>query len=94
MSTLAALEKVRTPTVTVAIRRLEKLGLVVRRPDPSDRRAVLAQITKRGDSIYDDSLKARQARLVVLLTALSAHDRAILHNALPVLERLVDSKNT
>ena len=41
MTDLAAHERVRTPTTTVAIRRLEKVGLVKRSRDPSDLRAVL-----------------------------------------------------
>src|SRR5690349_19483244 len=48
MTELAAHEKVRTPTTTVAIRRLEKLGLVKRTRDPSDLRAVLVEITPKG----------------------------------------------
>ena len=38
----------RTPTTTVAIRRLEKLGLVKRSKDQSDLRAVLVDITDKG----------------------------------------------
>ena len=45
MTDLAAHERVRTPTTTVAIRRLEKLGLVKRSRDPSDLRAVLVEVT-------------------------------------------------
>jgi DNA-binding MarR family transcriptional regulator len=48
MTELAAHERVRTPTTTVAIRRLEKLGLVKRSRDPSDLRAVLVDITPKG----------------------------------------------
>ena len=48
MTDLAAHERVRTPTTTVAIRRLEKLGLVKRSRDPSDLRAVLVEVTPRG----------------------------------------------
>ncbi|CQD03083.1 transcriptional regulatory protein [Mycolicibacterium conceptionense] len=48
MTELAARERVRTPTTTVAIRRLEKLGLVKRSRDPSDLRAVLVEVTPRG----------------------------------------------
>ena len=47
MTDLAAHERVRTPTTTVAIRRLEKIGLVKRSRDPSDLRAVLVDITPR-----------------------------------------------
>ena len=48
MTELAARERVRTPTTTVAIRRLEKLGLVKRSRDPADLRAVLVDVTPRG----------------------------------------------
>ena len=48
MTELAAHERVRTPTTTVAIRRLEKIGLVKRSRDPSDLRAVLVDITPEG----------------------------------------------
>jgi DNA-binding MarR family transcriptional regulator len=48
MTDLAAHERVRTPTTTVAIRRLEKIGLVKRSRDPSDLRAVLVDITLCG----------------------------------------------
>ena len=51
MTDLAAHERVRTPTTTVAIRRLEKLGLVKRSRDPSDLRAVLVDIFEIG--LYD-----------------------------------------
>ena len=64
MTELAAHERVRTPTTTVAIRRLEKLGLVKRSRDPSDLRAVLVDITPRGLAQHRESLAARQAQLV------------------------------
>ena len=62
MTELAAHERVRTPTTTVAIRRLEKLGLVKRSRDPSDLRAVLVEITPKGHAQHAESLAARRAR--------------------------------
>src|SRR5687767_6159284 len=59
MTELAAHERVRTPTTTVAIRRLEKLGLVKRSRDPSDLRAVLVDITPRGLAQHREALAAR-----------------------------------
>lgn len=56
MTELAAHERVRTPTTTVAIRRLEKIGLVKRSRDPSDLRAVLVDITPEGLASHRDSL--------------------------------------
>src|SRR5574341_2207842 len=45
---LAARERVRPPTVTAAVGRLEERGLVVRHPDPDDRRVVRVEITAAG----------------------------------------------
>ena len=73
MTDLAAHERVRTPTTTVAIRRLEKLGLVKRSRDPSDLRAVLVDITPRGPGPAPESLAARRAALAA--TARQAQPR-------------------
>src|SRR6476469_2915267 len=88
MTDLAAHERVRTPTTTVAIRRLEKLGLVKRSRDPSDLRAVLVEVTPRGLVQHRESLAARRADLAARLANLSADDLATLATALAPLERL------
>ncbi|MEV0671346.1 MarR family transcriptional regulator [Mycobacterium sp. NPDC050441] len=88
MTELAARERVRTPTTTVAIRRLEKLGLVKRSRDPSDLRAVLVEVTPRGLVQHRESLAARRADLAARLANLSSDDLATLAAALTPLERL------
>ncbi len=88
MTELAAHERVRTPTTTVAIRRLEKLGLVKRSRDPSDLRAVLVEITPKGHSQHAESLAARRASLAHMLRRLSPEDVAVLEAALGPLSRL------
>ena len=88
MTDLAAHESVRTPTTTVAIRRLEKLGLVKRSRDPSDLRAVLVDVTPRGLVQHRESLAARRAQLAALLSKLSEEDRETLTKALAPLKRL------
>lgn len=88
MTELASRERVRTPTTTVAIRRLEKLGLVKRSRDPSDLRAVLVDITAKGHAEHRDSLAARHAALVIMLQTLDARDIAALRDAVGPLERL------
>src|SRR6476660_633504 len=90
MTELAAHERVRTPTTTVAIRRLEKLGLVKRSRDPSDLRAVLVDITPKGLAQHRESLAARQAQLAALLSKLSPEDVETLTKALAPLERLAE----
>jgi DNA-binding MarR family transcriptional regulator len=90
MTDLATHERVRTPTTTVAIRRLEKLGLVKRARDPSDLRAVLVDITPKGLSQHREALAARKAQLATLLSKLSPEDLETLTKALVPLERLAE----
>src|SRR6201982_240446 len=71
MTELAAHERVRTPTTTVAIRRLEKLGLVQRSRDPSDLRAVLVDVTPRGLVQHREAIATRRAQLAGMLSNLS-----------------------
>jgi DNA-binding MarR family transcriptional regulator len=94
MTELAAHERVRTPTTTVAIRRLEKLGLVKRSRDPSDLRAVLVNITPRGLSVHRESLANRRAALAAMLNQLSDSDLDTLTRALAPLERLAGQSGT
>ncbi|MEO6792748.1 MAG: MarR family transcriptional regulator [Mycobacterium sp.] len=88
MTELAAHERVRTPTTTVAIRRLEKIGLVKRSRDPSDLRAVLVDITPEGLASHRESLANRRSALRVMLSRLSQEDLDTLTRALEPLERL------
>jgi DNA-binding MarR family transcriptional regulator len=91
MTELAAHERVRTPTTTVAIRRLEKLGLVKRLRDHSDLRAVLVNITDKGLAVHRESLANRRAALAAMLSQLSDNDLETLTRALAPLERLAGS---
>lgn len=88
MTDLAAHERVRTPTTTVAIRRLEKIGLVKRSRDPSDLRAVLVDITPQGRAVHAESLANRHAALAAMLSQLPRDDLDALMQALAPLQRL------
>ncbi|OBK23825.1 MarR family transcriptional regulator [Mycobacterium asiaticum] len=88
MTDLAAHERVRTPTTTVAIRRLEKVGLVKRSRDPSDLRAVLVDITAQGRAVHKESLANRHAALAAMLSQLPPADLETLMKALAPLDRL------
>jgi DNA-binding MarR family transcriptional regulator len=88
MTDLAAHERVRTPTTTVAIRRLEKVGLVKRSRDPSDLRAVLVDITPQGRAVHGESLANRQGALAAMLSQLPQSDLETLTKALAPLDRL------
>src|ERR1700689_1543285 len=91
---LAAHERVRTPTTTVAIRRLERVGLVKRSRDPSDLRAVLVDITPRGRAVHGESLANRRAALAAMLSQLPESDLNTLIKALAPLERLASGEQT
>lgn len=91
MTELAAHERVRTPTTTVAIRRLEKLGLVKRSRDPSDLRAVLVEVTPEGLVQHREALATRRAHLSCLLSTLSEGDLDTLAKALAPLERITET---
>ncbi len=93
MTELATRERVRTPTTTVAIRRLEKIGLVKRSRDPSDMRAVLVEVTPEGQVQYTEALDARRTQLAMMLGKLSDEERRNLTNALKPLERLADTED-
>jgi DNA-binding MarR family transcriptional regulator len=90
MTELAAHERVRTPTTTVAIRRLEKLGLVKRSRDPSDLRAVLVDVTPRGLVQHREATATRRAALAALLSRLRDDERQTLAAALAPLARLAE----
>jgi DNA-binding MarR family transcriptional regulator len=93
MTTLADHLRVRTPTATVAIRRLEKLGFVARSRDSTDLRAVVVGMTSQGQSICLDALAARHLQFAAMLQTLRQADHAILNQAMPPLEGLASHGN-
>ncbi|MEN4450555.1 MarR family winged helix-turn-helix transcriptional regulator [Mycobacterium sp. SMC-21] len=93
MTELAAHERVRTPTTTVAIRRLEKLGLVKRSRDPSDLRAVLVNVTPRGLVQHREALEARRQVLIAMMANLTPEDIDNISKALAPLEKLATSND-
>ncbi len=93
MTELAAHERVRTPTTTVAIRRLEKLGLVKRSRDPSDLRAVLVNVTPRGLVQHREALEARRKVLIAMMSKLTPEDIESISKALAPLEKLATSND-
>lgn len=93
MTALAAHQCVRTPTITVAIRRLEKLGLVDRSDDPTDLRAVVVRITPQGHAMCCDALATRHVQFAAMLKALSPEDHLSLNKAISPLERLARQGN-
>lgn len=90
LSELKKSEQVTQPAITQLVTRLERDGLVERRPDPTDGRAVLVHITEAGSHIVRSRHADRIRRLQPLVDQLTEQDREALAAALPALTRLAE----
>lgn len=93
LSELIATEQVTQSAITQLVIRLERDGLVERRPDPSDGRAVLVHITPQGASVIDSRRSERIMRIAKLIEGLSPEERGAIASALPALTRLAELGN-
>jgi DNA-binding MarR family transcriptional regulator len=90
LSELTASEQVTQPAVTQIVTKLEREGLVERRADPSDGRAVLVHITDEGSAVVRGRQEERLVRLSELAERLTPAERSRIQAALPALTRLVE----
>ena len=89
-SELAGAERVRRPTITRVLIRLEEAGLITRTPDPGDRRSTLVAVTPAGAALLADARTRKDAFLSERLDGLSPADRATLARAAAILEGLLE----
>jgi DNA-binding MarR family transcriptional regulator len=87
---LAALERVKPPSVTRMVAALERAGLVRREPDPVDRRVARLSLTADGKRTVLRSRTRKTAYLARRLRELDDTELASLRQALPVLERILE----
>ncbi|MFJ8503280.1 MarR family winged helix-turn-helix transcriptional regulator [Streptomyces avermitilis] len=88
LTDLARTEQVSQPGITQLVTRLERDGLVERRPDPSDGRAVLVHITEAGRKIGRSRHEDRTRHLTPLVAQLAPEQRQAIADALPALAHL------
>src|SRR5215470_6285091 len=88
---LAEHEKVQPPSITRVIASLEERGLIERMPHPSDRRQVVLSVTDQGRDVVRKVRELREAWLARRLRDLTAAERAVLKDAVPILEKLSQS---
>ena len=69
-------------TMTHHVDRLEALGLVLRRADPSDRRVRKIELTAAGEQLYRDLLTAARALEATMNAGLGEQEQATLRRAL------------
>ena len=72
---LAQAALITSGAMTSRLDRLERAGLIERRPDPRDRRGVLVRLTDRGDRLAEESLRAVIAADEAFLEPLSRRQR-------------------
>ncbi len=88
LTDLARAEQVRPPTMTKVIAGLEAEGLVRRRPDAEDARAVRLEATARGTKLLQEGRRRRVERLTAALHALAPAEVAVLGRAAAIIERV------
>jgi DNA-binding MarR family transcriptional regulator len=88
LTELARIEQVKPPTMTKVIAGLEAGGLVRRRPDPGDARAIRLEATARGTKLLQAGRRRRVARLGVVLEALAPQELDVLRRAAVIIERV------
>ncbi|MGW4120442.1 MarR family winged helix-turn-helix transcriptional regulator [Nocardia sp. NPDC004711] len=77
-------------SVSTLVTELVKAGLVVREPDPRDRRTMRLSLTPDAQRIADETRRQRHAVVAEALDQLTETERAQLRNGLAAMTRLTD----
>jgi DNA-binding MarR family transcriptional regulator len=88
LTELARIEQVKPPTMTKVIAGLEAGGLVRRRADAQDARAVRLEATPRGTKLLQEGRRRRVERLTAALQALAPEEIDVLDRAAAIIERV------
>jgi DNA-binding MarR family transcriptional regulator len=91
VSDLAQAESIRPQSMAQTVGDLEHDGLVERRPDPSDGRRALVELTEAGHLALAADRRRREGWLASAIdTEMSPEEQALLQEAVTLLERLAD----
>lgn len=82
---LAEIEQVSVPAISRSLASLERLGLVRRVPDPSDRRRVVAHASPRGRRLVERGRARRVARVREELSRLTGEELRVVERAVEIL---------
>src|SRR5438445_12616874 len=89
LGALAEHERVAPPSITKVVTKLEADGLVVRSPDPGDRRVCRVAISPQGTALLDESRRRKTAWLAARVGELDSDRQRRLADALDVLDELI-----
>ena len=87
-SEIAAIERVKRPTITRTLGCLEREGLIDRAPDPDDRRSALVSVNGAGRERLRRLRGRKKAYLARRMGDLSAEEVETLERAAEILERM------
>ena len=90
LTDLIATEQLKQPALTSLVAKLERDGLVSRRRDPRDGRAVLLSLTPEGSQVVRSRHADRRAKLSRLADRLTDQEREVLAGSARVLVRLIE----
>lgn len=79
---LAAELLLKPATLTLILQRMERDGLVERRPDPADQRISRVYLTEKGKKLREPVLKAIKEREMEILHGFTAEEKLILRRLL------------
>lgn len=88
LTRLAGIEQVKPPTMTKVVAGLEAAGLVRRRPDAEDARAIRLEATRRGIKLLQEGRQRRVERLSAALGSLTLEEVDVLARAAAIMERV------
>ena len=88
LTDLARIEQVKAPTMTKIVAGLEADGLVRRRADAEDARAVRLVATPRGTKLLHEARRRRVARLAAALARLGKDEILLLGRAVEIIEKV------
>jgi DNA-binding MarR family transcriptional regulator len=89
LGALAELERVAPPSITKVVSKLESDGLVIRTPDPADRRVCRVAISPDGAALMEESRRRKTAWLTARISELDPERQRRLADALDVLDELI-----
>ena len=89
---MAELERIKRPTATRVLHRLEEDGLIERAADPSDGRSAVVGVTRDGAALLKKLRSRKNAYLARRLRELPEEDVEALERAADVIERLLDGE--
>jgi DNA-binding MarR family transcriptional regulator len=94
LNDLARAEQVRPPTMSRIVDALESAGLVRRKVNPQDRRAVVIEATEEGTSILHQGQKRRVRFLARRLSRLGPGELKTIDKAINSLQRVLQQKSS